>query len=198
MATGRVSCAAGVGLCLSLLGCAAPGGGGLRAPAARDPYAAGRFNAEGLALVDQGDCPLAESKFRAALQSDPFYGPAHCNLGVSLLEQGKFYEAGWALQFACKLMPKAAQPRANLGILYEAVGRYAEAESELRAALELSPEDIEVIGQLARVHVRQNKHTEQTRDWLQAVASQDDDPTWRGWAREQLIRHDGKQTENGR
>ena len=107
---------------------------------------------------------------------------------MALLKQDKFYQAGWSLQFACKLMPKAAQPRANLGILYERVGQLGNAEQELRTALERSPDDVEIIGQLARVHVRQSKHTDETQTWLQTVASRDDDAQWRGWAREQLIR----------
>ncbi len=156
---------------------------------ARDTFEANRLNADGLALVEQGAFAQAEEHFRRALDADPWHGAAHCNLGVALLEQGKPYDAVWQLQHACRLMPKAAQPRVNLGILYEITGRYGLAEEELQEALSLSPGDIEIVGQLARLHVRQDKHTQNTLAWLQTVVSQDDDAEWRRWARLELIRN---------
>ncbi len=157
---------------------------------ARDTFEANRLNADGLALVEQGAFAQAEEHFRQALDADPWHGAAHCNLGVALVEQGKPYDAVWQLQYACRLMPRAAQPRVNLGILYEITGRYGLAEEQLSAALSLSPGDIEIVGQLARLHVRQDKHTENTLAWLQTVASQDDDADWRRWARLELIRNE--------
>jgi Flp pilus assembly protein TadD len=175
-------------LLLSVSGCALRGFPPRRpAFAQRDRARAERLNEQGLALVESGEFAEAEATLREALQADPYHGPAHCNLGLILLQQGKFYEAGWELRYACQLMPRAGQPRANLGILYETVGRYGPAEEHLRAALRLCPDDIEVIGHLARVHVRQDKRTPETLAWLQAVASQDDDPAWRRWAGELLV-----------
>jgi Flp pilus assembly protein TadD len=164
----------------------------------RDRLRADRLNEAGLALVVDGRFDEAEATFRQALEADPFFGPAHSNLGVTLLQQGKFYEAGWELRHACQLMPKASQPRANLGILYETVGRYGEAEEHLRAALRLSPDDIEIIGHLARVNVRQSKHTPETLAWLQTIATQDDHPVWRSWAGEQLARNRNADSQAGR
>lgn len=169
----------------------------MRAVSARDPYAAARLNEQGLALVERDDCAQAEERFRQALSADPFCGPAHNNLGVALLKLGRVYDAGWSFQYACKLMPKAAAPRANLGLLFEQCGRYDEAERELTAALADSPQDVEIMGHLARVHVRRGKHTSDTNSWLQAVASQDDDPAWRSWARLQLTRNHAN-SESGR
>jgi Flp pilus assembly protein TadD len=137
----------------------------------------------------------AETLFRQALEADPFYGPARANLGVALLQQGQPYEAGWQLQHACQLMPKASPPRANLALLFERVGRYGSAEEQLRKALELAPDDIEVIGHLARVHVRQGKHTEETLAWLQSVATQDESAAWRDWARREVVRAERTRTE---
>lgn len=201
MATGCCTRASGAGLLLCLWGC-----GLSAAPAARalglhrDREQAEARNAEGLARIAQGDFAGAEASFRAALQADPYLGPAHCNLGVALLQQpNKLYEAGWELRYACRLMPRASQPRANLGILYEAVGKYGAAEEELRAALRLAPDDVEIVGHLARIHIRQDKRTPDTVAWLELIASQDDDDAWRGWARGELIRTGNEDSvRNGR
>jgi Tfp pilus assembly protein PilF len=188
MAAVRYRVACGAALLVSLSGCALRASRPLgSAFPQRDRVQAERLNEQGLALVQEGDFAAAEKRLREALAADPYHGPAHCNLGLVLLQQDKFYEAGWELRYACQLMPRASQPRANLGILYETVGRYGPAEEHLKAALRLSPDDIEVIGHLARTHVRQDKTTPETLAWLQSIATQDDHPAWRRWAGEQLI-----------
>lgn len=178
----------GVGLLVSLWGCrgglASRGGAGLLG---RDPVAAQGFNEQGLTLIAQGCFEQAEECFRQALSADPYWGPARCNLGVAFLRQGKYFDAGWQLRCAVQLMPRAAAPRANLGILYEIAGRLDLGEEHLRQALELAPQDIEIIGHLTRVHVRQGKCTPDTLAWLESITTQDDHPAWRSWAREQLI-----------
>lgn len=146
-------------------------------------------NARGLAQIEAGDLAAATESFRAALESDGFYGPAHSNLGIVLMQAGQPFDAAWHLRYACQLMPKASQPRANLGILYELVGKYGAAEEQLRSALVLSPDDIEVIGHLARVHVRQHKWTDETSCWFETLATRDDDAVWRSWGQETAIRH---------
>lgn len=180
----------GVGLLL-LCGCAAPAPRGGSAPPPRDRERAEQSNTDGLALLEQGRATEAEERFRAALDADPFLGAAHSNLGVALLQQGKLYEAAFALRSACSLLPRASQPRTNLGLLFELVGQHGRAEEELRQALSLAPDDIEIVGHLARVHLRQNKHTSETLAWLERVVVEDDDPRWRRWAGETLIRIHG-------
>jgi len=194
-----VWCALGVfGLLASLCGCQLlPSRSAGLSALRRDPQAAQRLNEQGLELVEQQHWPEAEARFREALRQDPYLGPAHCNLGVVLLQQRKFYEAGWELRYACQLMPRVAAPRTNLGILYEAVGRYGPAEEQLQQALALAPEDVEIIGHLARVHVRQGKRTDQTLAWLQTITTEDDDPAWRNWARAQLVRTTSTESSNG-
>jgi Flp pilus assembly protein TadD len=191
----QVICSAG--LLVSLFGCQCTTATSSPGRLCRDPAAAGQLNERGLALIEKEQLPEAEACFRQALQADPYYGPAHANLGVVLLQQHKLYEAGWELRYAAQLMPRAAAPRANLGVLYESVGRYGPAEENLRQALELMPDDVEVIGYLARLHVRQGKCASDTLAWLKTVSTQDDNPAWRGWAREQLIRHSSTATQQG-
>src|SRR5262249_33433540 len=146
----------------------------LRAHAQRDTSRASRSSAEGLTLVEARKFAEAEVKFRDAIAADPFCGPCHCNLGLTLLQQKKLYDAAWELQFACRLMPKASQPRANLGILYESAGRFTQADEALREALALSPDDLDVIGLLARVQVRQGKSSPELKNWLATIAVRDD------------------------
>src|SRR5262245_49889249 len=90
----------GVGLLALLSGCAMrPGGAGAMRPhLGRDSVAAGRLDAEGLALVEPGRFPEAEGLFRSAIAADAFSGPAHCNLGLALLAQNHISDAALALR----------------------------------------------------------------------------------------------------
>lgn len=156
------------------------------APPPRDRAQAEHFNQRGLELAQAGRLADAEQSFRKALDADPYLGPAHSNLGVALLQMGKLFDAGWELRQACQLMPSAAPPRTNLGILYQTVGRQGLAEDNFRAALLLAPEDLQIIGQLALLKVRQNQADGETVAWLQQLTEQDNDPAWRSWAGEKL------------
>lgn len=154
----------------------------------RDRQRAQELHDEGLALLGDGDSVAAETKLRQALDCDPFLGPAYSNLGVSLVRQGKAYDASWALRHAAALMPRASQPRMNLGVLLQELGRYEQAEEQLREALQLAPGDIEIVGQLALLHVRTNKRTSETAAWLAAIVEQDDHPAWKHWAQLELAK----------
>jgi superkiller protein 3 len=189
----RLGCRTAVwGLVLPLLGLAGCGCGllrpGLSPHREPDRVQAEHYNTLGLQRLEEKQWSQAEAAFRSALEADPYYGAAHSNLGLALWQQGRPFDAAWELRYACRLLPKASEPRVNLGLLFERAGRYPEAERQLRDALVLAPEDIEVIGQLARVQVRQGKQTEETLAWLAVVASQDDSVAWRDWARRQLAR----------
>ena len=155
------------------------------APAAsppRDRARAEELRAQAITHIQQREWESAEQRLREALQADPFDGPSHANLGVVLWKRGKFFDAGWELRFACQLMPKAAQPRHNLGLLFEAAGRSELAEEQFRSALACDPGDVEIIGHLARIRVRQNKVDDETLALLHSVAADDDDSVWRTWA----------------
>lgn len=199
--TARMRYAGAIGVCLCVfslaaLGCSAPGARGRAGP---DRVGAALLNDEGLQFMRDGQHSEAEHRFRAAIGKDPFMGPAHCNLGVALLKQGKApYEAALTLRHAAELMPRSAEPHTNLGILYSMVGQYGSGEVHLREALRLAPSDIEIIGQLALLQVRQGRTTPEARDWLQTIARQDRDEAWRSWAAGELSRWPSESTARGK
>ncbi len=180
-----IACAAWLPLvaaCQSLQPTSAP------AVASRDSVRADLLNQQGLSLLEENRLADAENALRAAIEADSFFGPAFCNLGVCLLKQEKYYDAAWNLRHAAQLMPRASAPRMNLGLLYGAVGRYGPAEAELTEALARDPGDVVIVGQLARIHIQQDKRTSQTVAWLEQVAAEHDEPAWREWARFEITR----------
>lgn len=185
---------------LGLAFCSGFGCATLRSPGAappRDRELAEQCNQRGLALARDGRLPDAEQAFRRALAADPYLGPAHCNLGAVLLQQGKYFDGGWELREACQLMPTAPQPRTNLGILYQSVGRNGLAEENLRAALKLAPDDLQIVGQLAVLRVKQGQIDGEAVAWLQQIQEQDNDPAWRSWAGRQLLRNSIQHSPSG-
>lgn len=184
------------GLLCSLFGCVTPQPAA--APPLRDREAAERWNSSGLTRIEQQKPEDAEADFRRAVAADPFCGVAHCNLGLSLIQQNKNpFEAAWCFRHAIQLMPKSVAPRMGLALIYEKAGQLEPAESALREALALDPDDIEIVGRLARVHVRQNKLTPETRTWLETVALNDADPAWRDWAARSLALTADNSTPDG-
>lgn len=173
------------GFLVFLLGCSAAERNSPRI--SRNREAAERLNEEGLHYVTSRALDKAERCFRQAIECDPFCGLAHCNLGITLMEQCREpYEAAWCLRHAAQLMPNAISPRVALAQLFEKAGQFGAAEQSLRDALRLNPNEIEIIGQLARVRVRQNKMNDETIEWLKVVAVQESDATWRSWAQRTL------------
>lgn len=186
---------------LALAFCLVSGCTGLRHPTApppRDRVQAEHFNQQGLEQAQAGRSAEAEQSFRRALEADPYLGPAHANLGVVLLQAGRFYDAGWELQQACQLMPSAAAPRTNLGTLYLTIGRTGLAEEKLRAALQLAPDDLQIVGQLALLKVKQDRVDGEAVAWLQQIHEQDNDPVWSHWAGQELIRNRVRTSDSGR
>jgi tetratricopeptide (TPR) repeat protein len=140
-----------------------------------------------LALLQEGRFAEAQAALQSAVEHDPFLGAAYNNLGIAQLKLEKPFEAAFSFQNAIRLT-KAVTPRTNLGILLERAGNLEAAEENYRAALRDSPDDVEIVGYLARLHVRQNRLTPETRAWLHVVAAQENDSTWRQWAQRELAR----------
>ena len=191
----HIACSAGLLVCVS--GCA----GTLRPASAlapqRDPARAAALSGQALALLSESRFAESAALLEQALRSDPFCGVAYNNLGIAQLRLEKPFEAAHSFQNAARLLPRSSAPRANLGLLLERAGDFESAEENFRAALRDSPDDIQIVGYLARLHARQNRHTPETRSWLQIVAAQENDPAWRSWAQKELSRQPAVHTEQG-
>lgn len=87
----------------------------------------------GYALYLQDRLPLAEQKFREALQLNPQYAQARNNLGIVLGEQRKFDQAFAEFRKA----NNEAKAYCNLAYVQTKVGALAEAEKNYHKALEL-------------------------------------------------------------
>ncbi len=152
----------------------------------RDTDLARRKNAQGVALLREGNYAGAEGALKEALAADLFFGPAHNNLGTAYFHQKKYYLAAWEFQYAVKTMPHSAEPRNNLGMVLEAVFKFTDAEKWYDEALTLQPENPEVVANLARLYVRSGRKDEKTRQLLAQVVMKDHRPEWVAWARDKL------------
>jgi Flp pilus assembly protein TadD len=132
------------------------------------------------------DLAGAERLLREALAADVFFGPAHNNLGVVFLKQGKRYEAANEFEWAKKLMPAHPDPRVNLAMTLEEAGRLDDAIASYTAALEVYPGYLPAVQGAARLAVRSRTDHQHLAEWLQAIAEQSQDPTWRSWAEKQV------------
>ena len=96
----------------------------------------------------------AEAALHRALAADVTHGPAHNTLGKVYYLQDRFYVAAWEFEYATKVMPGRSEPVNNLGMVYEAVGKFDQALEAYEAAFTMDPQNPEVLGNLARCHLR--------------------------------------------
>ena len=176
-------------LVLLLSGCASPG---------RSPYATPQevdrnsLQAESLtrraAMLIESDPEKAERMLRDAITADLYHGPAHNNLGVLYLNNDKLYEAANEFEWARKLMPGHPDPRMNLALTFELAGRIDDALATYRTALEVYPDHLATVQALVRLQLRHDRADDDTAAMLEDVAHRGETPTWRDWARQQMVR----------
>ena len=152
----------------------------------RDTEKATRLNAKAMDELAKNDLKEAQEDLTAALTADMFYGPGHNNLGLLYYRQKKYYLAAWEFQYAIRLMPTKALPKANLGMVFEAVGKIDDAARYYEEALKIEPDDVQTIGNLARVYVRDNRKDQRTREILNEIVMKDTRPDWVSWAKERI------------
>lgn len=153
---------------------------------ARRTDLAERINREALVQLEQGEFEEAETLLKRALEADVTFGPAHNNLGKAYYHQKKYYLAAWEFQYAIKLMPHLPEPRNNLGLVMEAVGKLDEAVSHYAQASNLEPDNPQILGNLARAHIRRGDRDADTRALLSELILRDTRPAWVAWARQKL------------
>jgi hypothetical protein len=68
----------------------------------------------------------------------------------------------------------------------EEAGRVEDAIASYTAALEVYPGYLPAVQGVARLTVRSRIHDERLGNWLEAIAEQSSDESWRAWAEEEL------------
>src|SRR5712691_11819413 len=94
-----------------------------------------RFNALGVAYMNQQRPADAQKYFEQALGANPKFAVARLNLGVSLLAQQKLEPGRAALEEAARQLPKDPYAWYNLGLVYKDLG---EAEKGIAAFLHVT------------------------------------------------------------
>ena len=75
-------------------------------------------------------------------------------------------------------MLNRVEPRNNLGLVFEAVGKLGDAAKWYEEALVLEPDTPEIVGNLARIYVRENRCDDRTRELLNDIVLKDTRPQW--------------------
>jgi tetratricopeptide (TPR) repeat protein len=186
------ACTGMVIVAMTVGGCAGGGSGNgpyqSQAESLRNSDKAVRLTQEAVKLMDSNP-QKAESLLREALTSDLYHGPAHNNLGVLHLkhEPRRLYEAASEFEWARKLMPGHPDPRVNLAMTLEEAGRTDDALDTYETAMEVYPNYLPAVQGIASLQLRTGKADERTQRYLSDIASRAEDPTWREWARKQLL-----------
>jgi len=100
-----------------------------------------RFNALGVAYMNQQRPADAQKYFDQALEADAKFAVARLNLGVSLLGQQKLEPARAALEEAARQLPKDAYAWYNLGLVYKDVGETEKGVAAFLHVTEIAPNE---------------------------------------------------------
>ncbi len=100
-----------------------------------------RFNALGVAYMNQQRPADAQKYFEQALEANAKFAVARLNLGVSLLGQQKLEPARAALEEASRQLPKDAYAWYNLGLVYKDVGETERGIAAFQHVTEIAPSE---------------------------------------------------------
>jgi tetratricopeptide (TPR) repeat protein len=128
-----------------------PGSGNETIQEAAQAGLARTFNAEGIALSEQGAFEQAIFAFKRAADLEPGWAGPFVNLGVVFGRMGKTSTAMEAYQNALEREPENPVAYFNLGTAQHKVGRRTEAVRTLEELLQLTPDYPHVRGALANV-----------------------------------------------
>jgi tetratricopeptide (TPR) repeat protein len=183
-------------LLVTLIGCRTGGArsGDSLTGTPRDTQRAYALTAEANELM-HSDPDRATSLLLHAVEADLFHGPAHNNLGVLYLQRDALYDAAREFEWARKLMPGHPDPRMNLAMTLERAGRIDEAITTYRAALEVYSGHIPTLQALTRAEIQYRQAQDDTADHLRIIALEGETPEWRDWARQQLLRLEGRERD---
>jgi hypothetical protein len=100
-----------------------------------------RFNALGVAYINQQRPADAQKYFEQALGANAKFAVARVNLGVSLLAQQKLEPARAALEEAATQLPKDAYAWYNLGLVYKDLGETEKGVAAFQHVTEIAPNE---------------------------------------------------------
>ncbi len=100
-----------------------------------------RFNALGVAYMNQQRPADAQKYFEQALEAEPKFAVARLNLGVSLLAQQRLEAARAALEAAAQQLPKDPYAWYNLGLVYKDVGETEKGVVAFQHVTEIAPNE---------------------------------------------------------
>jgi tetratricopeptide (TPR) repeat protein len=121
-----------------------------------------------LSYERQGNLPMAEREYQAALQENPGSATTLNNLGYLQYRMGKLNVAGENFKRAIEVDPTFARAYNNMGLIFEAQGDYAQAEKYYEKALNLDPNLIQAYFNLGDIYIAQNDLLKAEIYYLQA------------------------------
>ncbi|MCW5769552.1 MAG: tetratricopeptide repeat protein [Phycisphaeraceae bacterium] len=138
------------------------------------------------------DPAQAERLLLEAVAADPFNGDARNNLGVVLLGSGRLFDAAVSFEAARKLIPHHPDPRLNLGLTFERAGRIDDAIAAYEDAIEVRSDHVPSMQALAMCMIRHARSDTRTNALLREIAIRGETESWRSWATNVLLKHDGE------
>ena len=111
----------------------------------------GALNNAAVVALQNGDLPLAVSRFRKLVALAPQKAHAHNNFAYALIQADRPEDAIEHLDRAITLNPRYATAHNNLGIAYERTDRRSEAIAAFERALALDPRYADAAANLAEV-----------------------------------------------
>src|SRR5438552_16860314 len=111
----------------------------------------GALNNAAVVALQNGDLPLAVSRFRKLVALAPQKAHAHNNFAYALIQADRPEDAIEHLDRAITLNPRYATAHNNLGIAYERTDRRSEAIAAVERALALDPRYADAAANLAEV-----------------------------------------------
>src|SRR6266702_982796 len=129
-----------------------------------------RFNALGVAYMNQQRPADAQKYFDQALEADAKFAVARLNLGVSLLAQQKLEPARAALEEAARQLPKDAYAWYNLGLVYKDVGETEKGVAAFLHVTEIAPNEADAYYFTGHLYSQLQKYDEAVAAFQKGLA----------------------------
>src|SRR5215472_17298600 len=140
------------------------------APAKPNPADAFRFNALGVAYMNQQRPADAQKYFEQSLAADPDFAVARMNLGVALLGQQKLEAARDELAKAAEQLPNDAYAWYNLGLAYKDVGDAEKGIAAFKHVTKVRPDEADAYYFVGYLSTQEQKYDDAIAAFQKGVA----------------------------